>query len=96
MRNLKDDDNHKYYIFSLIPTALFFIFSGTGIISSLIQLTEILLLSLATVAALLVYLFANIIAFVYEYYPHLRQKHKFGFFAHVKGKWVNLFKRKKE
>ena len=24
-RDLKDSDNHKYYIFSLIPTALFFI-----------------------------------------------------------------------
>jgi len=75
-KDLKDNNNHKYYIFSLIPTALFFIFSGTGIISNLIKFTETLLLSLVTVAALLVYLLAHTIVFVYEYNQHSRQKRK--------------------
>ena len=75
-KDLKDDDNHKYYIWSLFLTALIFIFSATGLISSFLALTEKLLISIVSVAALLVYGFAHLIGFLYEYSKHVKEKRK--------------------
>ena len=75
-RNLKDTDNHKYYIISLFLTALFFIFSNSGFIQYILHLTETLLLSLAVIAAFLIYIFANAIALSYEGFQHLKEKYK--------------------
>jgi len=74
--NLKDKDNHKYYLASLFLTAIFFIFSGTGLVKDFFFLTEKLLLSTAIVSVIAVYVFANLIAFIYEYVSHLKEKHK--------------------
>ena len=59
-KDLKDEDNHKYYITSLLITALFFIFSSTMPIESFLKLTQKLLLSVVSVAALMAYLFAQL------------------------------------
>ena len=75
-RDLKDKDNHKYYLVSLFLTAIVLIFSNTGLIKNLLILTENLLLSTAIVSVIMVYIFANIIAFIYEYLHHLKVKHK--------------------
>ena len=75
-RDLKDEDNHKYYIYSLFLTALFFIFSTSGFGTYVLGLTEKLLFSLATVAGLLIYLFANAIALSYEGFQHLKENYK--------------------
>lgn len=75
-KDLKDEDNHKYYLASLFLTALFFIFSTTGLISSFLALTEKLLISMVSVAGLLIYLFAQLAGFVYEYSKHLKEKHR--------------------
>ena len=74
-KDLGHEDNHKYYIFALVPSALFFIFSSTGLIEPIVRLANKLLISEATLTALLVYLFANGIAFSYEYYKFKREKH---------------------
>jgi len=75
-KDLKDSDNHKYYIFSLLLTAFVLIISNTTFINYILTLATKLLISLVTVAGLLVYLFAHLIGFVYEYYHHLKEKHK--------------------
>ena len=74
MKDLKDKDNHKYYIASLFLTALFFIFSTTGFTTAIVKWFNTLLISEATLAAFLAYAFANIIGFVYEYAGHLKSK----------------------
>jgi len=74
-KNLKDKENHKYYLVSLFLTAIFFIFSSTGLIKDFFILTEKLLLSTAIVVVIAVYVFANLIAFIYEYLSHLKEKH---------------------
>ena len=33
-RDLKDKDTHRYYLAALLLTAIFFIFSGTGVINN--------------------------------------------------------------
>ena len=71
-RDLKDEDNHKYYITSLLITALFFIFSATMPIESFLKLTQKLLLSVVSVSALMTYLFAQLTGLVYEYIKHLK------------------------
>ena len=75
-RNLKDKDNHNYYIASLFLTALFFIFSYTNLIHDFLILTKQILLSLVTVASLLVYLFAHLVGLVYESYLYLKEKYQ--------------------
>ena len=65
-KNLKDKDNHKYYIVSLFLTALFFIFSYTTLIHDFIILTKQILLSLVT----------YIVGLVYESYFYLKEKYK--------------------
>ena len=75
-KDLKDSDNHKYYIWSLFLTALFFIFSTTGLISSFLALTEKLLISMVAVGVLLVYLFSQLTGFVYEYSKHAKKQRK--------------------
>ena len=75
-RDLKDEDNHKYYIYSLFLTALFFIFSTSGFGVYVLGLAEKLLFSLATIAGLLIYLFANGIALSYEGFQHLKEKYR--------------------
>ncbi|MBI2208047.1 hypothetical protein HYU50_00975 [Candidatus Woesearchaeota archaeon] len=75
-RDLKDTDNHKYYIASLFLTALFFIFSNTGFMQYVLQLENTLLLSLGTVAAFFIYILANAIALFYEGFQHLKEKYK--------------------
>src|SRR3989338_6775039 len=49
-KDLKDRTNHKYYLFSLLLTAIFFIFSATGFIKNFFILTEKMLLSTPIVA----------------------------------------------
>jgi len=75
-KNLKDKDNHKYYLASLFLTAIVLIFSNTGLIKNLLILTEKLLLSTAIVSVILVYILANLIAFIYEYLHHLKERYK--------------------
>ena len=75
-RDLKDADNHHYYLTSLFLTALFFIFSNGSFIQSILHLAETLLLSLATAAALLIYLFANATALSYEGFQYLKEKYE--------------------
>ena len=72
-KDLKDQDNHKYYIASLLLTAFFFIFSYTQFINYILNLTERLLFSLVTVTGLLVYLFAQLMGLIYEFYRHLKE-----------------------
>jgi len=75
-KDLKDKENHKYYLFSLFLTAIILIFSSSGLIKYFLILTDKLLLSTAIVSLILVYLFANLISFVYEYLSHLKEMHK--------------------
>ena len=74
--NLKEEDNHKYYVFSLLITAIFLIFSSSGVIGSFLALTEKLLISIASITVILVYLFAHLIALIYEYSKHAKEKRK--------------------
>ena len=76
IRDLKDKDNHKYYLVALFLTELFFILSSTGIINNILILTDNLLLSTVIVPVIAVYVFANIIAFIYESYHYLKKKFK--------------------
>ncbi len=75
-KDLKDKDNHKYYLLSLFLTALFFIFSNTGLINNLLIFTQKILLSPATVAVIVLYIFAYLTGFVYESYHNLKEKYK--------------------
>ena len=77
-RDLKDEDNHKYYISSLLITALFFISSSTMPIEYFLKSTQKLLLSVVSVATFMVYLFAQVTGLIYEYIKHLKssKKHK--------------------
>ena len=75
-KDLKDRTNHKYYLFSLLLTAIFFIFSATGFIKNFLILTEKMLLSTPIVAVIVVYVFAHLIAFIHELYHYLKEKHK--------------------
>jgi amino acid transporter len=75
-KDLKDKANHKYYLASLLLTAIFFIFSYTGFVTNFLALTEKMLLSIAIVAVLIVYLFAHIVSFIHEAYKHLKEKYK--------------------
>ena len=74
-KDLKDRANHRYYLASLLLTAIFFILSSTGITANFLILTQKMLLSPAIVAVMIVYAFAYLTAFVYEYYHHLKEKH---------------------
>jgi len=40
------------------------------------MLTEKMLLSVVIVSVIVLYIFAHVIAFVYEYYTHLKEKYK--------------------
>jgi len=73
-KDLKDKDNHKYYIASLLFTALLFISSSSGLVEDFLILTENLLLSIAIISVIAAYVFANLIAYIYEYLQHLRIK----------------------
>jgi formate hydrogenlyase subunit 3/multisubunit Na+/H+ antiporter MnhD subunit len=73
-KDLKDKDNHKYYLASLLLTAILFIFSATTL--NLLVLTEKMLLSPAIVAVIGVYVFANLIAFIYESFHYIKQKYR--------------------
>ncbi|MBU90290.1 hypothetical protein CMO94_02010 [Candidatus Woesearchaeota archaeon] len=75
-KDLKDKDNHKYYLISLFLTAIFFILSTFGFVKDFLMLTEKMLLSVVIVSVIVLYIFAHVIAFVYEYYIHLKEKYK--------------------
>ena len=75
-KDLKDKENHKYYLASLLLTAIFFILSTTPFINNILILAEKMLLSLPIVAVILVYLFANLIAFSHKYYHQLKKRYK--------------------
>ncbi len=77
-KNLSDKDNHKYYLVSILLTALFFIYSGSGFAKSILELGERLLISNITLAVILVYLFAHITYNIHKSYPYIRKKHKKG------------------
>ena len=74
-KDLKSKDNHKYYLFSLLLTAIFFILSNTEFVKNILILTQKLLLSAAIIPLIGVYIFAHLIAFVYESYIYLKEKH---------------------
>lgn len=75
-KGLKDKNNHKYYLASLLLTAIVFIFNSTSLINNFLILTEKMLLSVAIVSVIIAYVFAHLIAFVYESYYHLKGKLK--------------------
>lgn len=74
-RDLKDKDNHKYYLVALFLTALLFILSNTGTIGNFLILADKLYVSTVIVSVIAVYVFANIIAFIYESYQYLKKKY---------------------
>ncbi|MAH32945.1 hypothetical protein CL615_00990 [archaeon] len=74
--DLKDKDNHKFYLVSLLLTALFLIFSSTGIIGSFLGLVLKAGLSIVALTTLLVYLFANLSRIVFELYNYMKEKYK--------------------
>jgi hypothetical protein len=60
-RDLKKKEMQRYYLISLLLTAIVFIFSDYGIFYTLFRILEKkLFLSLITIAFLLIYAFANI------------------------------------
>ena len=69
-RDLKNYHRNRYYIASLLLTALFFISSTSGVAKEFLLVAERLSLSYLTAAAALVYIFANLIAFIYEFIEH--------------------------
>ena len=73
-RDLKDKEHHKYYVWSLLLTSIFFIFSYTNAVNSIIVLFEKMYVSLATLVVFGVFLFARALALAYEYYNHLKEK----------------------
>ena len=73
-KDLKDKDNHKYYLFSLLLTAIFFILSNTEFVKNILILTQKLLLSAAIIPVIGVYVFAHVIALVHESYHYLKRK----------------------
>ncbi len=75
-KDLKGRDNRKYYLASLLLTAIFFISSSTGIVNHFLALTERMMLSALTVSVIAVYVFACLTAFIYEYYSHLKKKYR--------------------
>ncbi|MBW2977004.1 hypothetical protein KY347_06170 [Candidatus Woesearchaeota archaeon] len=76
IKDLKDKDNHKYYLISLLLTAIFLISSNTALIKSLLALADKILLSIAIVSVIAVYLFAHLAALVYESYHYLKEKYR--------------------
>ncbi len=75
-KDLKDKHNHKYYLISLLLTAIFFILSSSGFVKSFFILTEKLLLSPAIVAVIAVYVFAHLVSLVHGSYFYLKEKTK--------------------
>lgn len=75
-KDLKDRDNHKYYLVSLLLTAMFFISSTAGFVNSLLVTAQRMLLSIVTVAIIGVYAFAHLMAFIHQSYSHLKEKYK--------------------
>ena len=75
-KNLSDKNNHKHYLVSLLPAALFFIYSGSGFAKLILGFGERLLISNITIAAILVYLFSHIAYNAQKSYSYLRKKYK--------------------
>ncbi len=75
-RDLRSRDNHKYYLASLLLTAIFFISSAAGFAKNFLALADRIMLSAVTVSVIAVYVFAHFAAFIYEYYRHLREKYR--------------------
>ena len=69
-RDLRDHHSNRYYIASLLLTALFFISSASGAAKEFLLVAERLALSYMTAAVALVYIFANMITFIYEFSEH--------------------------
>ena len=69
-RDLRDHHSSRYYIASLLLTALLFISSTSGAAKEFLLVAERLSLSYLTAAVALVYIFANIIAFAHEFIEH--------------------------
>lgn len=78
-RNLKDKDNHKYYLVSILLTAILFMYSVTGAVSSTLTVIQKLGISLLTGTMILVYVFAICIAFLYELLLYLKNKNSSSF-----------------
>ena len=75
-KDLKDKDNHKYYLISLLLTAIFFVLSNAEFVKNILILTQKLLLSAVIVSVIVLYLFAHLFAFVYESYNYLKEKYR--------------------
>ena len=73
-KDLRDTSNHKYYLFSLLLTAIFFILS-TSATKNFITLTEEILFSIVTLAVLAVYVFAYLLIFLHKGYLYLKKKY---------------------
>jgi hypothetical protein len=72
-RDLKDSSRHKFYIVSLLLTALFFIFSSTGFLNLILVSAERSFLSVATLAGMLAYFFANLAGALFSLYLKIRE-----------------------
>ena len=75
-KDIRDSNNHKYYLISLLLTAIFFVFSSTGFVKGFLILTGRMLLSVAIVSIFMVYLFAHLMAFIYEFYHYLKEEYR--------------------
>ncbi len=75
-KDLKNKDNHKYYLFSLLLTAIFFILSYSGFTKNFLIFTEKIQLSPVIVAVIITYVFAHLISFIFELYRYLKEKYK--------------------
>jgi hypothetical protein len=73
-KDLKSKYNQKYYLSSLFLTSFFFIFSTTGFIANILSFGELLSLSLLTIALMLLFLLARLVAFTYEFYQHIKSE----------------------
>ncbi len=72
-KDLKRHHNHKYYIGSLLVTAIFFILSITNIGAFVLLWAQKLYISPLTLAIFCVYGFAQVIGLVYEmFFSHKR------------------------
>ena len=74
-KDLKSSSIHKFYITSFFLTASFFIFSNVQSINHFLILTDKLLLSLVSVACLLIYFFANAINSIFEFSLYVKRKY---------------------
>jgi hypothetical protein len=75
-RDTRHKSKQKYYLFSLLLTAIFFISSAAAPIKNFIAFTEKMLLTNITLAIILVYAFAYLLILIRIIFRYLREKYK--------------------